>query len=143
MPNFLFNSSALMHLYLKECEVQLPCFFKGFNKLIRLILKSVTLSSDTFESLISNCPLLEDLVLKDIDNMYLMRINSPNVRSFVICGDIELIYLENVPVLSNVLYLPRELVLEDEDDFVSIVFSIPALECFSWDLFEVMFLYLT
>ena len=77
LPNFLFNSSALMHLYLKECEVQLPCFFKGFNKLITLILKSVTLSSDMFKSLISNCPFLEDLVLKDIDNPYFMSINAP------------------------------------------------------------------
>ena len=111
--------------------------------LIRVKFKYVTLSTNTFESLISSNPLLEDLVLKDIDNMYLMRINSPNVRSFVICGDIELIYLENVPVHSNVQYLPREMVLEDEDGFVSIFSSILALECFSWDLFEVMFLHLT
>ncbi|XP_015072652.1 F-box/FBD/LRR-repeat protein At1g13570-like [Solanum pennellii] len=128
---------TLRHLYLKECEIQLPCFFKGFNKLIRLILKSVTLSSDTFESLISYCPLLEDLVLKDIDNPYFMSINAPKLRSFVFRGDIQLIHLENVPVLSNVLYAPRELVLEDEDDFVNIFSSIPSLECFSWDHFEV------
>ena len=95
--------------------------------MIRLILKSVTLSSDTFESLISNCPLLEDLVLKDIDNPYLVSTNAPKLRSFVFRGDIQLIYLENVPVLSNVLYAPRELVLEHEDDFVSIFSSIPAL----------------
>ncbi|XP_027774858.1 uncharacterized protein LOC114078361 [Solanum pennellii] len=57
-----------------------------------------------------DCPLLEDLVLKDIDNPYFMSINAPNLR---------------------------ELVLEDEDDFVNIFSSIPALECFSWDLFEV------
>ena len=78
-------------------------------------------------------------MLKDIDNLYLMSINAPNLRSFVFRGDIQLIYLENVPVLSNVLFKPRELVLEDEDDFVSIFSSIPALECFSWELFEVMF----
>ncbi|XP_015072651.1 uncharacterized protein LOC107016818 [Solanum pennellii] len=65
-----------------------------------------------------------------------MSINAPKLRSFVFHGDIQLIYLENVHVLSNVLYVPRELVLEDEDDFVSIFSSIPALECFSWDLFE-------
>ena len=87
----------------------------------------------------SNNSLIEDLVLKDIDNLYLMSINAPNLRSFVFRSDIQLIYLENVPVLSNVLYAPRELVLEDEDDFVTIFSSIPALECFSWDLFEVMF----
>ena len=127
LPNFFFNCSALRHLYLKECEIQLPCFFKGFKKLIRLILKSVTLSSDTFESLISNCPLLGDLVLKDIDNLYPMSINAPKLRSFVFHGDIQLIHLENVPVLSNVLYVPRELVLQDEDDFVNIFSSIPAL----------------
>ena len=132
-----------MHLYFKECEIQLPCFFKGFNKLIRLILKSFTLSSDTFESLISNCSLLKDLVLKDIDNPYIMSINAPKLRSFVFYGDIQLIYLENVHVLSNVLYAPRELVLEDEDDFVNIFSSFPALECFSWDLLEVMFLHFT
>ena len=118
-----------------ECEIQLPCFFQGFNKLIRLKFKYVTLSSNTFEILISNNTLLEDLVLKDIDNPYLMSINAPKLRSFVFRGDIKLIHLENVPVLSNVLYAPRELVLEDEDDFVNIFSSIPALECFSWDLF--------
>ena len=143
LPNFFFNCSALRHLYLKECEIQLPCFFKGYNKLIRLILKSVTLSSDTFECLIYNYSLLEDLVLKDIDNLYLMSINAPNIRSFVFRGDIQLIYLENVPVLSNFLYAPRECVLEDEDDFVSIFLSISALEYFCWNLFVVMFLHLT
>ncbi|XP_027772977.1 uncharacterized protein LOC114077328 [Solanum pennellii] len=47
-----------------------------------------------------------------------MSINAPKLRSFVFRGDIQLIHLENVPVLSNVLYAPRELVLQDEDDFV-------------------------
>ncbi|XP_015072608.1 F-box/FBD/LRR-repeat protein At1g13570-like [Solanum pennellii] len=137
LPNFFFNCLALSHFYLKECEIHLPRFFKGFNKLSRLILKSVTLSSDMFECLISNCPLLEDLVQKDIDNPYFMSINAVKLRSFVFRGDIQLIHLENVPVLSNVLYAPRELVLEDQDDFVNIFSSIPALEWFSWNLFEV------
>ena len=134
LPNF-FLLSALRHLYIMECEIQLPCFFQGFNKLIRLKFKYVTLSSNTFESLIFNSPLLEDLVLKDIDNPYFMSINAPKLRSFVFRGNIQLIHLEYVPVLSNVLYAHRELVLEDEDDFVNIFSSIPALECFSWDLF--------
>ena len=122
-----FYCSALRHLYLKECEIQLPWFFKGFNKLIRLKFKCVTLSSNTFEILISNNTLLEDLVLKDIDNPYLVSTNAPKLRSFVFRGDIQLIYLENVHVLSNVLYAPWELVLEDKDDFVSIFSSIHAL----------------
>ncbi|XP_069152838.1 F-box/FBD/LRR-repeat protein At1g13570-like [Solanum lycopersicum] len=101
---------------------------------MRLKLKYVTLFNNTFDSLISNNSLLQDLMLKDIDNLYLMSINAPNIRSFVFRGDIELIYLENVPVLYNVLYAPREMVLEDEDDFISIFSSIPTLECFSRDL---------
>ena len=72
-----------------------------------------------------------------------MTVNTPKLSLFVFRGDIQLIHLENVPVLSNVLYAPRELVLEDEDDLVNIFASIPALECFSWDLFEVMFLHFT
>ena len=86
---------------------------QGFNKFISLKLKFVTLSSNTFEILISNCPLLEDLVLKNIDNSYLLSIDSPKLRSFVFCGDIQLIYLVNLPLLSNVLYEPAELVLEE------------------------------
>uniref|UniRef100_M1DX39 F-box/FBD/LRR-repeat protein n=1 Tax=Solanum tuberosum TaxID=4113 RepID=M1DX39_SOLTU len=136
LPFFFFYCSALRHLYLMECEILVPSFFQGFNKLISLKLKSVTLSSDTFEGLISNCPLLEDLVLKDIHNPYLMSISAPKLRSFVFRGDIQLIYLENVPLLSNILYEPRDLVLEDEDDFANIFSSVPALECFSWDHFE-------
>ena len=142
LPNFFFNCLALRHFYLKECEIQLPCFFKGYNKLIRLILKSVSLSSDTFENLISNCPLLEDLVLKDTDNSYLIISNSLKLRSFVFRGDIQLKHVENVPILSNVLYAPRELVLQDEDDFVNIFSFIPALECISWDFFEVCYIIL-
>ncbi|TMW81258.1 hypothetical protein EJD97_010819, partial [Solanum chilense] len=111
-------------------------FIPIIDSFLRLIFKSVTLSFDKFEILISNCPLLEDLVLKDIDNLYFMSINAPKLRSFVFCGDIQLIHLENVPVLSNDLYAPTKLVLEDEDDFVNIFSSIPGLECFSWDLFE-------
>ena len=86
---------------------------QGLNKLLSLKLQFVTLSSNTFEILISNCPLHEDLVLKDINNSYLLRIDSPKLRSFVFCGDIQLIYLVNLPLLSNVLYEPAELVLEE------------------------------
>ena len=82
-------------------------------------------------------------MLKDIDNPNFMSINAPKLRLFVFHGDIQLIHLENVHVLSNVLYAPRELVLEDEDDFVNNFSSIPALECFNWDLFEIMFLHFT
>ena len=60
-----------------------------------------------------------------------MSINAPKLRSFIFRGDIQLKHVENVPVLSNVLYAPREFVLEDEDDFVKFFSSIPALECFS------------
>ena len=85
---------------------------QGFNKLLSLTLKFVTLSSNTFEILISNCPLHEDLVLKDINNSYLLRIDSPKLRSFVFCGDIQLIYLENLPLLYDVLHESAEFVLE-------------------------------
>ena len=87
---------------------------QGFNKLISLKLKFVTLSSNTFENLISNCPLLEDVVLKDIDNSSLLSIDSPKLRSFVFCGDIQLIYLQNLPLLYNVLYETAKLVLEEK-----------------------------
>ena len=69
-------------------------------------------------------------MLKDIDNPYLISINAPNLRSFVFRGDIQLIYLENVPLLFNVLYEPKELVLEETDNFDNIFSCILALRYF-------------
>ena len=59
-----------------------------------------------------------------------MGINAPYLRSFVFRGDIQLIYLENVPLLFNVLYEPKELVLEETDNFDNIFLSIIVLEYF-------------
>ena len=70
-------------------------------------------------------------MVKDIDNPYFMSINTPNVRSFVFRGDIHLIYLENVPLLFNVLYEPKELVIEETNYFYNNFLSIIVLEYFS------------
>ena len=72
-------------------------------------------------------PVAGDLILKDIENPYIMSINAPYLRSFVFRGNPQLIYLENDPLLSNVLYEPKEFVLEEKYNFDNTFSSIIAL----------------
>uniref|UniRef100_A0A1U7YAX0 F-box/FBD/LRR-repeat protein At1g13570-like n=1 Tax=Nicotiana sylvestris TaxID=4096 RepID=A0A1U7YAX0_NICSY len=51
-------------LTLQNCSILPPSNFKGFDRLISLELRDVTISSKFLESLISNCLLLEQLVLR-------------------------------------------------------------------------------
>ncbi|XP_055809504.1 F-box/FBD/LRR-repeat protein At1g13570-like [Solanum dulcamara] len=129
----LFFMCSLRHLFLMECLIDPPWFFKGFDGLVSLKLKSVMISSESLESLISHCPLLENLVLKDLYNTNLMKISAPKLRSFVFRGNIQFLYLENVPLLSNVSCTPKELPVEAADDLSDIFESIPALENLIWD----------
>jgi len=63
LPSSLFTCSQLRHLSLCYCSIQHPSAFQGFDKLISLNLCEVNISSELLESLISHCPLLEELEL--------------------------------------------------------------------------------
>ncbi|XP_070015928.1 F-box/FBD/LRR-repeat protein At1g13570-like [Nicotiana sylvestris] len=63
LPSSLFTCFRLKHLTLQNCLMLPPPSFKGFEKLISLELRDVTISSKSLESLISHCLLLEQLYI--------------------------------------------------------------------------------
>ncbi|XP_055823230.1 F-box/FBD/LRR-repeat protein At1g13570-like [Solanum dulcamara] len=138
LPSSLFTCSQLRHLDLHYCSIDHLSSFQGFDKLISLELCGISISSELLESLISHCPLLEQLLLsisKDLDRI---EINAPMLRLFSFIGDISSVCLKNVPRLVNVS-LVGDSVQAENLDFAKIFESCFALEHLSFDICDLGF----
>ncbi|CAL5399105.1 unnamed protein product [Camellia sinensis] len=76
----LFSCEQLRFLSLHSCVFKSPPEFKGFSRLVELVLYRVFVASNTLSSLISSCPLLEKLSLKRSFSSDCLEINAPNLR---------------------------------------------------------------
>ncbi|XP_075097455.1 F-box/FBD/LRR-repeat protein At1g13570-like [Nicotiana tabacum] len=99
LPSSFFTCSQLRHLVLRQCLIRSSPLFKGFDRLISLELGGVTISSEFLGSLISKCPLLENLVLKHVETSNPTEISALKLRSFVFIGNMHLIHLKIAPLL--------------------------------------------
>ncbi|XP_059315544.1 F-box/FBD/LRR-repeat protein At1g13570-like [Lycium ferocissimum] len=138
LPSSFFTSLRLRHLTLQRCIIRPPPVFKGFDGLISLELSYVEISSEFLGSLISHSPLLENLVLKDPRNSNPIEISAPKLRSFVFLGNIHLIQMKNVPLLSSVSFEPTEFPVDSERDPAKIFEFVPALENLCWNQLMVL-----
>ncbi|CAL5399121.1 unnamed protein product [Camellia sinensis] len=69
LPSSLFSCLQLKDLTLHSCMFKPPPEkFKGFKSLLRLELCKVAITANIFSSLISSCPLLEELTLEGCSN---------------------------------------------------------------------------
>ncbi|KAH0711309.1 hypothetical protein KY289_007268 [Solanum tuberosum] len=135
LPSALFTCSQLRHLNLHNCSIHHPSAFQGFNKLISLELCGVTISSEVLESLISHCPLLEQLVLDIAENSNTVEINAPMLSSFNFSGNISSICLKNVPCLVKAS-LECDYIKAEDLDFAKVFESCSALEYLLFNLFN-------
>ncbi|PHU02166.1 hypothetical protein BC332_27417 [Capsicum chinense] len=101
LPSSIFNCLQLMHLSLRGCSIRFaPPAFKGFDRLISLELRNISISTKLLENLISNCPLLDQLWLHDNVGSDVIEINAPMLRAFYYFTKGEgSISLKNVPRL--------------------------------------------
>ncbi|KAL3333115.1 hypothetical protein AABB24_033272 [Solanum stoloniferum] len=127
LPSTLFTCSQLRHLNLHSCSIYHPSAFEGFDKLISLELCGVSTSSELLESLISHCPLLEQLVLSTSEDLDMIEINAPMLRLFSFTGDISSICLKNVPRLVEASLL-GDIEQAQSLDFAKVFESCSALE---------------
>ncbi|XP_010323653.1 F-box/FBD/LRR-repeat protein At1g13570 [Solanum lycopersicum] len=132
LPSTLFTCSQLRHLNLHSCSIYHPSAFEGFDKLISLELCGVSTSSELLESLISHCPLLEQLELSTSEDLDMIEINAPMLRFFSFTGNISSIYLKNVPRLVEA-FLLGDIEQTESLDFAKIFESCSALEQLSLD----------
>uniref|UniRef100_M1CCL0 Ubiquitin-protein ligase n=1 Tax=Solanum tuberosum TaxID=4113 RepID=M1CCL0_SOLTU len=104
LPPSFFKSLQLRNLNLQNCLILRPPTFKGLDRLIRLELCEVSISSEELGSLISHCLLLEHLVLYIAETYSnLIEINAPMLKSFYFAGSVRSIFLKNIPLLAKLL----------------------------------------
>ncbi len=102
LPSCVFSCPQLSCLELNGCIINLSPTFRGLNSLASLHLAYVYISSDTLESLIVNCAVLERLTLLNIDHSAVFKINNLNLKYLKIDSNFEDICLKNAPLLSSV-----------------------------------------
>ncbi|XP_004490301.2 F-box/FBD/LRR-repeat protein At1g13570-like [Cicer arietinum] len=102
MPSCLFSCQKLTLLELTCCELDLPHNFKGFSYLKSVTFLRVFISPEAIESLISSCPLLENLSLRHCDCLSL-TIRAPSLKYLCLQGEFKEIFLVDMPLLVEIV----------------------------------------
>lgn len=76
LHSLVFSLHGLEHLDLTCCVIKLPLTFSGFIKLRSLDLCDVNISTKTLQRLLTNCPLLEKVILMGYPNDFNTRDNT-------------------------------------------------------------------
>ncbi|CAI0552735.1 unnamed protein product [Linum tenue] len=134
IPSCLFNCKKLTRLELCRCEFEPPPSFKGFLYLKSLNLYQVLVGPEAIESLISSCPVLENLSLSYFDSLAL-TVRAPNLKYLCLEGEFTDICLENTPQLlamSVAMYMTEDTAEHFEQssscNFMKFLGGVPLLE---------------
>ncbi|KAF8407742.1 hypothetical protein HHK36_006877 [Tetracentron sinense] len=102
VPYSFFSCQAISHLNLFSCVLKPPSVFKGFSLVKSLNLEKVTLSNEVFESIMSNCMVLERLRLTNLNGCTHLKIRGLNLQHFYFYGEFIDICFIDAPQLSFV-----------------------------------------
>ncbi|KAG9440867.1 hypothetical protein H6P81_021032 [Aristolochia fimbriata] len=86
VPSCLFSCEQLKELSLSCCELRTPLQFNGFCRLKALDLKDTRFTKETVESLISSCPLLEELSIRFDYRLEHIKLHAPKLKIFYLSG---------------------------------------------------------
>ncbi|XP_052209023.1 F-box/FBD/LRR-repeat protein At1g13570-like [Diospyros lotus] len=129
LPSSIFSYLQLKHLKLHDCLFNPPPTFKGFSKLLILELEYVSITSEVFSSLISTCPLLEELNLVICTSCAYLEIIAPNLKCLYFEGGFSSICFKNTPNLARVSINLYDLMNGEEiSKWVTLFAGLPVIE---------------
>lgn len=102
IPSCLFSCQQLTHLEMYKISLELPSDFKGFPKLVSLVLYKFFDNAEVLSSLICNCPVLQILDLKYFMLSTCLTIRAPKLEYLSLDGFLSAIILDNCPSLENI-----------------------------------------
>lgn len=102
LPSSLFSCQQLTRIILRSCVFKPPTNFKGFRTVVCLELREVIITSDTFQNLVSRCPLLEQLTFETSTSFGSIEIEAPNLKVLNLLGIFKSVRVKNAPYLANV-----------------------------------------
>uniref|UniRef100_A0A803KVC4 non-specific serine/threonine protein kinase n=1 Tax=Chenopodium quinoa TaxID=63459 RepID=A0A803KVC4_CHEQI len=106
LPPFIFSCKSLEVLRLECCIFTSPLSMIALPKLKTLDLRNATFRPSCLESHISQCPLLENLRLYDVEGIVDLTLDAPMLKSCVLKGAFESIHLNNATLLSFLYLCP-------------------------------------
>ncbi|XP_058193502.1 F-box/FBD/LRR-repeat protein At1g13570-like isoform X4 [Rhododendron vialii] len=139
LPSSLYSCLQLRHLKLRSCILKPLPEFEGFTRLISLDLYDVVIADDVLSSLISNCPLLEDLRLHSSTSLHSLEVVGPNLKKVNCEGHFRSICFTNTSRLANVeIYLnenrkQRFCSKEETSNSVMLLENVPVIESLELD----------
>uniref|UniRef100_A0A5B6ZHD4 F-box domain-containing protein n=1 Tax=Davidia involucrata TaxID=16924 RepID=A0A5B6ZHD4_DAVIN len=102
LPLSFFSCLLLTHLNLRTCVFEPPPTFEGFSRLTSLVFYEVLISADTLASLISSCPLLDQLSLESFAIFDHLEIVARNLTFLHIRANFKTVRFINTPLLAIV-----------------------------------------
>ncbi|KAF7124089.1 hypothetical protein RHSIM_Rhsim12G0068100 [Rhododendron simsii] len=142
LPSSLFSCQVITHLNLLSCVFKPPPGFKGFSRLLSLKLFRVVIAGVTISSLISTCPLLEQLTIQSSTGFDLLEIVACNLRCLRLVGFFSSVCFKNTPQLAKVsMHLESSLwnlVSEDRETSSSVMLTgtFPVVELLVLDYYH-------
>ncbi|KAG5521265.1 hypothetical protein RHGRI_033723 [Rhododendron griersonianum] len=139
LPSSLYSCLQLRHLRLHSCMLKPPPEFEGFTRLISLDLFHVVIADDVLSSLISNCPLLEDLTFLSFTSLHSLEVVGPNLKSVRCYGHFRSICFTNTSRLATVKIClnkrRRDLFFSEEETSNSVMLleNVPVIESLELD----------
>ncbi|GAB2300108.1 hypothetical protein Dimus_034147 [Dionaea muscipula] len=143
VPSYLFMFKHLRSLELIRCVIQVPANFRGFNFLIELSLKRMTIKNEEIERLILICPAIERLTLLSLYDVDSLRIRGAALKSLFIDSGYTEVVIQHAPQLSAVniahaSHHQNQRAAPNWHHLIHCLSSLPSLEqlCLAWDFFE-------
>ncbi|KAF5945383.1 hypothetical protein HYC85_015611 [Camellia sinensis] len=102
LPSSLFSCQKLTHLNLRYCVFTPPTTFNGFSRVVCLEFCEVIIKAKTLASLVSSCPLLEQLTLESSTAFGCLEIDAPNLKVLHLVGIFNSICFKNTSHLAIV-----------------------------------------
>ncbi|KAI6688923.1 hypothetical protein NL676_025751 [Syzygium grande] len=103
IPTSLFNCQDLIYLELYKCLVKIPLTFEGFKNLEILDLHTLELSPDGLEALISRCPLIKRLKLRNLVGIKQLNVEAHTLEWLHVEGAFEDVALGVMNRLKSVM----------------------------------------
>ncbi|CAL5338518.1 unnamed protein product [Camellia sinensis] len=102
LPSSLFSCQKLTDLNLRYCVFTPPTTFNGFSRVVCLEFREVIIKAKTLASLVSSCPLLEQLTLESPTAFGCLEIDAPNLKVLHLVGIFNSICFKNTSHLAIV-----------------------------------------
>ncbi|KAL3532217.1 hypothetical protein ACH5RR_005738 [Cinchona calisaya] len=116
LPQSLFSCLQLIHLSLCCCVLNKPPpAFRGFSKLVYLILREVAIDAEKLSSLIGKCPLLEHFTIESSRSYDYLEVGAPNLKFLHCNAQFENVIYVTTPLLANISMSLK--VLRNEEAF--------------------------